>query len=37
MQANANYWKLEIDKDSLNVEHNKLQRAYKNMGQILLK
>jgi hypothetical protein len=37
MQADANYWKLKIEKDSLNVEHNKLQRDYKNMGQILLK
>jgi hypothetical protein len=37
MQADDNYWKLKIKKDSLNAEHNKLQRNYKNMGKILLK
>ncbi len=40
MQTYANYWKLKIEKDSLDslsVEHNKLQKDYKNMEQILLK
>jgi len=28
---------LKIEKDFLNVEHNKLQRDYKNMEQMILK
>ncbi len=36
-QTNANYQKLKIEKDFFSVEHNKLQRNYKNMEQILLK
>ncbi len=32
IQMDANYWK-----DFLSVEHNKLQRDYRNMEQILLK
>jgi hypothetical protein len=31
MQTDANYWKLKIEKDFLSVEHNKLQKDYKNM------
>ncbi len=37
MQTNANYQKLKADKDSLNVEHNQLQKNYKNMEQTFLK
>jgi hypothetical protein len=37
MQTNANYWKLKAKKDSLSVEHNKLQKDYENMEQTLLK
>ncbi len=37
MQMDANYWKLKTEKDSLSVEHNKLQKHYKNMEQFLLK
>lgn len=33
----VNYWNLKAKKDILNVEHNKLQRVYKNMEQTLLK
>ncbi len=33
----VNYWNLNAKKDILNVEHNKLQRVYKNMEQTLLK
>ncbi len=29
--TNANYWNLKPNKDFLSVEHNKLQRYYKNM------
>ncbi len=31
IQTNGNYFKLQSKKDSLGVEHNKLQRDYKNM------
>jgi hypothetical protein len=31
MKTNVNYCKLKIEKDFLNVEHNKFQRDYKNM------
>jgi hypothetical protein len=37
IQMDANYLKLKSKKDSLNVEHNKLQKYYKNMEQTLLK
>ncbi len=37
MQTDANYWKLKIEKDFLSVEHNKLQKDYKNMEQTFLK
>jgi hypothetical protein len=30
-ETNAKYWNLKAKKDILNVEHNKLQRDYKNM------
>ncbi len=31
IQMDANYWKFKLEKDFLNVEHNKLQKGYKNM------
>ncbi len=37
MQTIANYWKLKSKKDFLSVEHNKLQRDYKNMELTPLK
>ncbi len=37
MQTYANYWKLKTKKDSMHVEHNKLQKYYKNMEQVFLK
>jgi hypothetical protein len=37
MQMDVNYYKLKTKKYSLNVEHNKFQRDYRNMEQILLK
>jgi hypothetical protein len=30
-ETNANYYNLMVEKDILNVEHNKLQKAYKNV------
>jgi uncharacterized coiled-coil DUF342 family protein len=36
-ETNANYQNLKAKKDTLNVKHNKLQKYYKNMEQILLK
>jgi hypothetical protein len=36
-EIDANYWGFKIDKDILSVEHNKLQKDYKNMEEILLK
>lgn len=36
-QINANYQKLKIEKDSLNVGHNKLHKDCKNMEQMILK
>jgi len=30
-EIDANYWNLKAKKDILNVEHNKLQKDYKNM------
>ncbi len=37
MQTDANYLKLKLEKDYLFVEHNKLQRDYKNMEWTFLK
>ncbi len=42
LQANlkeiyVNYQNLKVEKDTLNVEHDKFQRDSKNMEQILLK
>jgi hypothetical protein len=37
MQTNANYWKLKTKKLFVNVEHNKLQKDYRNMEQVFLK
>lgn len=36
-KKDANYWNLKAEKDILSVEHNKLQRDYKNTEQTLLK
>ncbi len=36
-QIDANYQKLKTKKDSLSVEHNKLQRDYKNMERTFVK
>ncbi len=36
-ETNANYWGLKAKKDTLSIKHNKLQRDYKNMEEILLK
>ncbi len=36
-EIDANYWNLKAKKDILSVEHNKLQKDYKNMEQTLLK
>ncbi len=36
-QTNANYSELKTKKDSMSVEHNKLQRDYRNMQQTFLK
>jgi hypothetical protein len=33
----ANNWGLKIEKDTLDIEHSKLQREYKNMEETLLK
>jgi cell division protein FtsL len=30
-ETNANYWNLKVEKDTLNVEHKKLQKDYKNV------
>jgi len=31
IQIDANYWKIRLEKDSLSLEHNKLQKDYRNM------
>ncbi len=36
-ETDANYQGLKVKKDILNVEHNKLQKDYKNMEEIFLK
>ncbi len=36
-QTDVSYQKFKLEKDSLSVEHNKLQKYYKNMEQTLLK
>jgi hypothetical protein len=33
----ANYWDLKVEKDTLSIEHNKLQRDYMHMEETLLK
>jgi hypothetical protein len=35
--TNVNYWGLKTKKDILSIEHNKLQKDYKNMEETLLK
>ncbi len=37
MYMDANYYKFKTKKDSLSVQHNKLQRKYRNMDYIILK
>ncbi len=34
---NANYWGLKAKKDTLSIDHSKLQKDYKNMEEIMLK
>ncbi len=34
---NANYQGLKVKKDTLSIQHNKLQRDYKNMEETLFK
>ncbi len=36
-ETNVNYWGLKVEKDTLNIEHNKLQMNYKHMEETLLK
>ncbi len=36
-EIDVNYWGLKAKKDTLNIEHNKLQKNYKNMEETLLK
>ncbi len=36
-ETNVNYWGLKLEKDTLNIEHNKLQTNYKHMEETLLK
>jgi len=36
-ETNVNYWGLKSKKDTLSIKHNKLQKDYKNMKEILLK
>ncbi len=36
-ETDANYQGFKVKKDILNVEHNKLQKDYKNMEEIFLK
>jgi hypothetical protein len=36
-EANANYWGLKAKKDTLSIEHSKLQKDYKHMEKTLLK
>jgi hypothetical protein len=32
-EIDANYWGLKVEKDTLNIKHNKLQKDYKNMEE----
>jgi hypothetical protein len=36
-EIDANYWGLKAEKDTLSIEHNKLQKDYKNMEETFLK
>jgi len=36
-ETNANYYGLKAKKDTLNIKHNKLQRDYMHMEEIILK
>ncbi len=36
-EKNANYWGLKAEKDTLSIEHSKIQRDYKNIKENLLK
>jgi hypothetical protein len=36
-EIDANYWGLKAKKDTLSIEHNKLQKDYKNMEDTFLK
>ena len=36
-EIDANYWGLKAKKDTLSIEHNKLQKDYKNMEETFLK
>jgi len=36
-ETNVNYWGLKSKKDTLSIKHNKLQKDYKNMKEIILK
>ncbi len=33
----ANYWGLKVEKDTLSIKHNKLEKGYKNMEETFLK
>jgi hypothetical protein len=36
-ETNANYWGLKVEKDTLSIEHNKLQRDYRHIKETFLK
>ncbi len=36
-EINVNYWGLKAEKDTLSIKHNKLQKNYKNIEEIILK
>ncbi len=36
-ETNANYWGLKAEKDTLSIEHNKLQRDYRHIEETFLK
>jgi hypothetical protein len=33
----TNYWGLKVEKDTLSIKHNKLEKGYNNMEETLLK
>ncbi len=35
-ETNANYWGLKAEKDTLSIEHNKLQRDYRHIEETFL-